>query len=639
MAELTATRRIAPGPVPRAGGPARSWPTAAQLLPGMGLVVLAVILLLGGPTPSPEGLPDAGPVTGWLLPVARGAMDLAAVATLGSLVAAVFLVPAPGDRISGTAHRALTLAGRFAWVWAAAATALVVLTTSDVVGVRLRDVLGSPALLRFGWQLPEGRALLAMTFAALVVAMNAHTMRRRTGAAVLLVGATLGMVPLLLSGHSAATADHYLATQGLLVHVLGATFWVGGLLALVLVVRQDRDALRVALPRFSALALVCFAAVAGSGLLTAWTRLGLSPDSWWSTYGAIVGGKALALLVLGGFGLLHRRRTIASVLSGRPGAFGRLAGVETLVMAAAVGLAVVLSRTAPPVGVGLDPGRAHGGRFSTVDRDIDAFGVPQLFTQWRPDATVVTAVAVLAVGYLLAVRHLRRNGGTWPAVRIGWAMAGLAVMLFVLCAGPGAYANAMLSMHTAQLLTMLVVAPVLLTMAAPVELVRTVAGVPDGAPPSATARTLADPVNGVTLMTLLVLGVFATPVLDLSLSNGAVHLLVNVAALGVGMVTFGAVLGADWLPVTRSSDDRAVLLLIPVAVLVLLAFFLWRAETGYGQQWFDDLSLWWSDTAADRDQAALVALAFTLPLLAVAVRLARRRVPGSTEPETETASV
>ena len=95
-------------------------------------------------------------------------------------------------------------------------------------------------------------------------------------------------------------------------------------------------------PRFSTLAGACLAAVALSGVLTALVRL----ESWAALvttgYGALIVAKAGALALLGGLGLLTRRRMAA----GRTPVM-RWAGVETVLMAVALGLAAALSQTTP----------------------------------------------------------------------------------------------------------------------------------------------------------------------------------------------------------------------------------------------------------------------------------------------------
>ena len=128
------------------------------------------------------------------------------------------------------------------------------------------------------------------------------------------------------------------------MHVLAVVLWVGGLGALL--AQRGRPSLAVAVPRFSALALLCFVAVAGSGSIATWTRLPELSDLWTTAYGALLLLKAAALLALGVAGWLHRRRTLAPVVRGEQGAFARLAAAEVALMAVALGLAVALTRTA-----------------------------------------------------------------------------------------------------------------------------------------------------------------------------------------------------------------------------------------------------------------------------------------------------
>ncbi|HET6697730.1 MAG TPA: cytochrome c oxidase assembly protein [Nocardioidaceae bacterium] len=626
MAELTATR-AEPVPVrasePRAGN-GRRW--AGMLVVAVLTVPLVLVASGGRPAPGIAGLPDPGALTGWGLPAVRAVMELSAVATMGACLLAGFLAPTRGYLLERPGLRALRGAGRTAWVWAGSSLALAVLTTSDSVGVPVSRVAGSVAFLRFGLQLPEARALVMMSLVALLLALNLSTVRTRPGAVVGTLACGAALVPLLQAGHSAVAGDHFEATQGLMVHVLAATIWVGGLLALLGPVRRDRAVLAVAVRRFSALALVCFAAVGLSGLLTAWTRIGWDVSGWRSAYGALVLAKVAALLLLGLAGLVHRRYAVPRVVAGAPWAFARLATVELGLMAATVAVAVVLGRTSPPAGGGLEVGSAHGGRFPTVDRELAPLDLSQLLTATRPDAVAVTAVALAAIGYLLAVRTLRGRGETWPAGRTMCAMAGSALVLYVLCGGLGAYSAAMLSMQVTQLLAMLVTVPALVVLAQPVRLVRTVLRVPDDRG-GRVQRVFCDPVNAMLLVTALLVGVYATPLLDASLRTPWVHLLVNGAALVVGVLVLGPVLGSDWLPRVPAVRERALVLAASGALLVLLAGVAWRAESGYGSEYFEDLNLWWGDPAADLPRAALVAVAYGLPLLGAALLLARNPMP------------
>ncbi|MDP9867845.1 MULTISPECIES: CopD family protein [Streptosporangium] len=68
-----------------------------------------------------------------------------------------------------------------------------------------------------------------------------------------------------------------------------------------------------------------------------------------SAYGWLLCAKTAAFIALGVLGRLHRRRTVADLRQNRPRSFLRLALAEVAIMAVVIGLAVALSRTAPPV--------------------------------------------------------------------------------------------------------------------------------------------------------------------------------------------------------------------------------------------------------------------------------------------------
>ncbi len=617
MADTVCTQVVADVEQPIAGRPRLGWVPIVVL--ALAALVVGLTLTGGAPRPAPAGLPDPGEVSGWAAPMLRVLLDLSAVGVVGSLLAAGFLLPALKGTIGTAGHRAMRAAGLSAGVWAGVSVCLFVTTTSQALGRPFGELLGSPSALTYGLELPEGRALVGLGLIALGVALNARAVATRPGGQVLLLLAVAGMFPLLLTGHAASSSDHYWATQALLVHVLGATFWVGGLLALLLLVR-DRADLRVAAPRFSALALVCFVAVAVSGTAAAALQLGSDPENLLSGYGVLVLAKAVALVLLGSAGWMHRRRAIPSLLAGRRRAFLRLAWVEGGVMAAAVGLAVALSRTAPPPGVLGAAGATHGG-FSASVRGLPPLDLEALLTQWRPDAIVVTVLLVSAGAYLHGVHHLRRTGLSWSRRRTAAMMSGLVLTLMMLCSGVATYANAVLSMQTVQVLTLAVTTPILVTTGRPVLLFRTCNGQPTDELRSGWLRGLADPVNGLATLLAVLTVLYATPLLGLSLRNPAAQLLVAVAALVGGLLFFWPLLGKDWVPAPRPSKDRFMLSVFAVLLAAALMVVLVRSGSSFEKTWFEELDLWWEDSGSDRRWAATVAGGHVGLLCAVAFRL------------------
>src|SRR5665647_2729296 len=285
------------------------------------IAVVAVVIpagLLGGAFTAPvSGLPDAGAIVRWGLPIVRATHDLAGASTVGLLVAAAMIIP----EARGTSRR--IIAARYAAasgvVWVVAGLAGLILTFASLSGSKLADPTFGAQLQAFVFQLELLRVAMISSAMALVVAVGAAVVRRRSG------------------------------TVALAVHLVSAVMWVGGLLALAMLRPLLGTALGVSVQRYSTLAGWCFAGVAVSGLANAWIRIG-SIDNLGSSYGALVILKVVALAVLGIAGWQQRSRVVDRIatdpLAGR--LFGRLALIELVVMGAAFALGTVLSRSAPP---------------------------------------------------------------------------------------------------------------------------------------------------------------------------------------------------------------------------------------------------------------------------------------------------
>jgi cytochrome c oxidase assembly factor CtaG/putative copper export protein len=594
------------------------------------VVALVTALLLGGGRPQRalDGLPDAGLVTGWALPLARVAFDVAAIGTIGWLLVAAVLVDRfdlPEGRLSPLAVSAVRTASLWAAGWCAATLSVLVLSLSNVVGVPVGKLLSPPVLASLPWAVPMSTSLIVTVVACLALVGFARRTVTRKAAGALLVLAVAALVPVLFTGHAAATADHDLATSSLVVHVVAASLWVGGLVALLVCVRADERVLATALPRFSNLALGCFVVVGLSGVLSAFIRLGLTASTWVSPYGALLAAKTAGLILLGWVGREHRRRSVPPVLAGRPRAFLRLAGGEVVIMAAVIGLAVALGRTPYPAAAGAGAVPAHGIGHDTLSFEVLPWSPARVLTEWRPDAVVLTAVGLAVVAYLVGVRHLARRGQRWPRRRTASAMVGLATAMIALCGGLASYSTAMFSMQVAQLLVMATVVPLLLTLGMPLVLVREVRGGGDAdatstGPPllaGRTARALGNPVNGLLLMVATIVGLYTTPLFEMSLRYFTLHLLVNVLAFAGGLVFFWSVMGVDELPERRGGTDRA---LVVIAFLLFLAGFgavLVHGDGIYGTRWFTELGWAWVDPVVDQRRGGAVVWAVTVGVASV----------------------
>ena len=206
------------------------------------------------------------------------------------------------------------------------------------------------------WTLETLRvAIISALVAAAATTVAAMSLQRKgiATAAFLAVGALL---PLALAGHAAGTTDHETAVNTIAAHLVGASLWVGGLLAVVLLRPALGRHLPVVVGRYSTMALWCFVAVAVSGVVSAVIRLGGIGDlgNLATAYGALVLVKTTCLVVLGLLGWQQRRRVVGRMNDGSPGRglFLRFAVAELVVMGVAVGFATALARTPTPASPG-----------------------------------------------------------------------------------------------------------------------------------------------------------------------------------------------------------------------------------------------------------------------------------------------
>lgn len=305
---------------------------------------------------SVPGIPAPPPAVAWLVPMLRLVIDAAAVLTVGALFGAVVLVP--GDTVlSAAGYRWVRLAGWGATVWVLAALGSLPVVLADFLGtglsaVSLRGITG------FVVSVDQGRGLVLVAALAAVVAVMARTVLTPVGARALLLVALAATIPPAFTGHTADDADHELAVTAVVLHVLGVALWAGGLLALVLAVKLTGPARITAVERFSRLAAPLALLVAGSGAVTALTRLTAPGRLFDSGYGLVLLGKVLAFAGVLAIASWHRRRSLPALRTGQSGMFVRLAAAEVLLFAATLGLAAGLARTPLPPPAGDDEARS-----------------------------------------------------------------------------------------------------------------------------------------------------------------------------------------------------------------------------------------------------------------------------------------
>lgn len=622
---------------PTAAAPPRS---GVLGLLAFGAAVAAIVaggltFLTGARPISSLGLPDPGTLTSVGLPAIRAVAEVCMVLTIGGVLLAAFLAPPQRNGyLDGAGYRALRAASWSAVGWTAAAILMVPLSVSDALGRPVTMVLSPGLLTRIVPKLADPTSWVQTAVIAALVLIGCRTVLTWGWSAVLFLLALAGPLPVALTGHSSAGGSHDLATDSLMVHVIAAALWVGGLaavLGLAMARSADRStALATAVPRFSALALVCWLALAVTGVVNALVRIPFL-SLFGTAYGALVLGKVVALLVLGGFGALHRRASVSRAAAGDTAALLRLGGVEVLLMLATIGLAVALGRSAPP-DTGVVPTRLG------VLIGYDLAGPPtvaRLLFDWRFDLIYGSAAIVMAVLYLVGVRRLRSRGDAWPVGRtVAW-LSGCFVLLMATSSGIGRYAPAMFSVHMAQHMLLGMLAPILLVLGGPVTLgLRTLPSGGRSGPPgprewllaavhSPVARALSHPLVALPLFVGSYYALYFSGIFDAALYVHAAHLAMNLHFLLVGSLFFWPLVGVDPAPRRLPPAGRLGIVFASVPFHAFFGVALMSSAVVIGGAFYRSLALpWLPDLLADQKLGGGLAWASgEIPLLLVLIAL------------------
>ena len=572
-----------------------------------------VITMIAGGAAFPRiipGLPDAGVVTRWGLPVSKLGMDIAGVATVGLLLAAAALFPNDKGVLGKTALGYVKAASWSALAWAGAAFLSLVFGAADFWARPVGQILEANYLTSYATQGEQGVALTLVVLFGVAIALFSRGAITAGAAAGLLVFSLVTMLPTPLTGHSASSPNHDLATTGVALHLLSIAPWVGGLAVLALHAVRGAPQLTVAAARFSKIALWCYAAVGLSGVFSVIARLTAVSDLWTSTYGVLIMAKIVSFVLLGYVGYWHRERTLASLEAGRPRAFVRLAGGELLLMAATVGLAVALSRTPPPP-VSLPADRAFDLLGFAMPPPIS---LPNLAGLWWLDLFFALVAALMSGLYAAGVIRLLRRGDAWPWGRtISW-FAGVAILVVVTQSGVARYAKIMFDVHMVEHMTLSMVVPIFLVLGGPVTLalraLKPAAKRGDRGPRewlttilhSRFVRVVGHPGVATAIFIASTYALYFTPLFESAMEEHLGHIYMTLHFLLSGSLFFWTIIGIDPGPHRLPYVGKLLVLFVTMPFHAFFGVAMMMSGTVIASGWYEQLGRTWGGPLIDEQQ-------------------------------------
>jgi putative copper resistance protein D len=381
-----------------------------------------------------------------------------------------------------------------------------------------------------------------------------------------------------------------LAIGSLVIHVAAISLWVGGIFAIVLLEESDR---RIALPRFSKLALWAAIAVVISGIANAWARLNFA-SAWSSSYARIIIAKALLTAVLLIIGFRNRKS-----------------------MGAVVALGSWLSGTRPPAGKELPFSPA----LSIVGYPTPAApNLTRLLTLYDPDALIIGILIVLVALYIKGVVILKKRGDSWPVGRTVAFALGVSAMDFATSGGLGVYAKFSFEYHMIAHMVIGMVAPIGLVLGAPITLaLRTL---PQGRTPeergirgmliaflhSRYSLLLTNPLTALALFDGSLFVLYFTNLFGNLMQSHVGHLFMNIHFLLAGFLFFHVIIGIDPNPRKIPHLVRIVILFAAMSIHAFFAIALLATTTLIDQGYYGSLKTpWLGDLLADQHAAGAIA--------------------------------
>ncbi|GAA4555408.1 cytochrome c oxidase assembly protein [Planotetraspora kaengkrachanensis] len=606
--------------------------TVAALCAAAGALVIGMV---AGGAATPRiipGLPDQGMLTRWMLPFSKLGMDVAGVLTVGLLAIGAVLLPSDKGLLGKPAQGYVKAASWAAVVWAVAAASALVFSLSETLGAPVGEILGGNELTSYASQVPQGIALTLVVLFAVAIALFARGAITSGSAAGLLVFSLATLLPPALTGHSSSSPNHGLATTSVAFHLLFLALWVGGLGMLCIHALRGERQLDVAAARFSRMALWCFVGVGISGVASVLARLSSVDQLYTSAYGLMLLAKTAAFVVLGVIGWRHRERTLPRLASGESRSFLRLALGEIVIMAATVGIAVALSRTAPPPAP------------NPIDRVFELLGylmpppvsLANLATLWWFDLFFAAIAATLAGLYGVGVVRLRRRGDSWPWSRTVLWFAGVVILVLATQSGIARYAPVLFSVHMTEHMILSMLVPIFLVLGAPVTLalraLKPAARRGDRGPRewimvilhSRVMKVVAHPAIATAIFISSTYALYFTPLFASAMEEHIGHIAMTLHFLVSGCLFFYVIIGVDPGPHKLPHVARLVLLLVTMPFHAFFGVALMSMGTVLASDWYDQLGrTWGASSLSDQATGGGIAWSFgEVPTLIVLLALA-----------------
>ena len=481
-----------------------------------------------------------------------------------------------------------------------------------ILNTPISEVIDGNILRSFITQTTLGKLFEIQIVAALVCAFAAVRVKKTGGVVFLIFIAWIGGLAPYLESHGSGAGNHMLAIGLVIVHVAAISLWFGGVIALFLMSKSDRE---IARKRFTPLALWCVSAIALTGVVNAFIRIE-SFANIRSDYGVLVILKTGIFIFVLALAAYSRKKL------GEQN-FTKQLIQELILLTTVLILGVFLGQGEPPAHSSADVVEAIGIKMP------ESPTLSRLLFEYEPDGLFL-ALLILAVAlYVKGVMILSKRGDKWPIGRTVAFALGITAIDYAVNGGLGVYAQVAFSFHMISHMVLATLAPIGIVLGAPITLAlrtlpigrtqdeRGVRGYAIAILHSRYSSIITHPVSALIIFEASLFALYFTNLFNWLMSYHFGHFFMGLHFLLSGILLFFVIIGVDPTPQKSPFIFRIVILFVAISIHAFFSVALMSSSQLVDGGYFAEIARpWWPDFLADQKMGASIGWAMgEIPIL------------------------
>lgn len=532
------------------------------------------------------------------------------IVLIGILLGLAFLAPENKGFIQST--RLQKFLPPISLSWLISSIFFLLSEVAFILNITVTEVINGNILRSFVSQTTLGKLYAIQIIAAFICVLIAVRIKKTGGTVFLIFVAWIGGLAPYLESHGSSAGNHMLAIGLVMVHVAAISLWFGGVIALFLMSKIDRE---IGRKRFTPLALWCVSTIAFTGVVNAFIRIG-SFSNLTSDYGVLVIFKTVIFVFVLALVAYSRKKV------GEQN-FARQLTQELFLLTTVLILGIFLGQGDPPVSSSNNVVEAIGAKMP------EAPTISRLLFEYEPDGLFLSLLVLAVALYIKGVVVLTRRGDKWPVGRTIAFAFGISAVDYAVNGGLGVYAQVAFSFHMISHMVLATLAPIGIVLGAPITLAlrtlpigrtqeeRGVRGFAIAILHSRYSRIVTHPVSALIIFEASLFALYFTNLFNWLMSYHFGHFFMGLHFLLSGILLFFVIIGVDPTPQKRPFILRIAILFVAISIHAFFSVALMSSSQLVDGGYFAEIARpWWPDFLADQRMGASIGWAMgEIPIL------------------------